>query len=346
MRSVLLGLLLTTTGCPWSDDDSGDGTPITIDELPHAYHSAMCQFLVGCGQFPDRATCMSANLPRFSDFAFDLDPHLVATIKAGRARLDTALVTACLAQIAGSTCDWTDRAGRTLDRCNAFVLGTLGDGAACFRNEECISQSCSGLGPDCVAGTCIGDTPPSRERAAIGEPCTGFGDCMPGAFCSFEANPICVALLGEGEPCGSLIECDYGLTCTGGLDARTCTRLPGPGEPCPDGECRDIGTYCAASGTCEPVGLEGTSCTQSFGECAVAYECDTTSGTCARAPAAGEPCGTSSVGCFDAGFVCDATTATCIEPRPDGGLCTVDAICASRHCDTAAQQCTAVPVCF
>lgn len=348
MRGVLLlGLMLATTACPWSDDDSGDGVPITVDELPGAYRSAMCQFLVNCGQFPDRSTCLSANLPRFSAFAFDVDPHLVETIRAGRARLDTALVSSCLAQIANGTCGWSDRAVRTLDRCRDFTIGTLPEGAGCFRNEECISQNCGGIGSACAAGTCIGDTAPPGDLAAIGEPCVSQFGCVAGAFCNFEASPICVPLLGEGEPCGSIVQCDYGLACTGGFDARVCMRLPGPGEPCPDGECRDIGTYCSPSGSCEAVGFEGASCTQSFGQCALAYECDTTTTTCTRGPGAGEMCSmTSAVRCFDEGVVCDGTTGTCIEPLPDGQPCTTDEVCASRHCDVLAQQCAPIPVCF
>ncbi len=350
-RAWLVVLAVSMAGCPWGDDDSGDGRPHTVDELPGAYHSAACGYLVRCGQFPDRATCMSANLPRISDgFTFDLDPVLIAAIKAGRVQIDQARVDSCLAALTGLSCDRTTRSHRELYRqCWHYLVGTLPGGAACFANEECVSAQCSGGATDtCVAGTCVGDTPPSNEPAAIGMPCRFDPGCVDGAFCDFNETSTCAALLQAGEACVGANDCTYGLECVGNIVGnRFCERLQTLGEPCPDFICRDDGTYCADSGRCEAIGLEGDACAGAFEECADAYRCDASNGTCTRNPGLDEPCSTFSVSsCFDRGLVCDSTTATCIEPRPDGALCTVDEVCASRHCDTAAQQCRAVPVCF
>jgi hypothetical protein len=350
MRFVLaLALAFAGVGC--GDDDSGDGTPLTVDDLPTAFRSAHCRYLVACGQFPDRASCLSANHPVLTDgFTFDLEPNLVAAIKAGRVQLDATRVSSCLAMIGGMSCDGTDRDGRNLyKRCWHYTSGTLGAGSQCFLDEECISEDCQGGATTdvCVMGTCVGDTPPSREPAAIGMPCAFDPGCVDEAYCDITDTFTCLPLRGAGELCTSAEQCDIGLACAGdGVGTRSCKPLPMLGEPCPDLMCRDAGTYCADSGVCEAIGLAGASCSGAFLECAWAYPCDTSSGTCERGPGVGEPCAENSiVRCFDAGLVCDSASFTCVAPKDDGKPCTTDAVCKSGRCDAIAGQCAPTMLC-
>lgn len=348
MRIVLL-FVLALAAC--GDDDGGDGV-LTADELPAAYRSAACSYFVRCGIFPDLAACRSANLPILTDgFTFALDPNLVAAIDAGHVQLDTAQVQACLGAIAGLSCDYTSGGHVGLmEHCWHFLHGTLPGGATCFLREECISNQCSGGSTfdACVAGTCVGDTPPATTPAELGMPCSFDPGCVEGAFCDYNSTGTCVALRGLGETCVNGGECATGLACVGGAPPRTCKPLPGLGEPCPDLVCGDAGAYCANGGTCERIGLEGDACTGGIvGECAPAYPCNTSTGTCTRAPGVGEPCDYSTyLRCFDAGVVCDETVSLCIEPRPDGQPCTVDALCQSGHCDVLAGTCAPATLCL
>lgn len=346
MRMVIL-LALALVAC--SDDDSGDGV-LTAHELPAAYRSAACSYLVRCGMFPDSTSCQSANLPVIVDgFRLDLDPNLVAAIDAGRVQLDTAQAQLCLAAIGALSCDRTSGdLDMVFQRCLHVLHGTLAGGASCFLDEECISNQCSGSSTTdaCVAGTCVGDTPPATMPAELGMPCTFETGCVEGAFCDYNETGTCVARRNQGESCSSTRECAAGLGCVGDLPPFTCQPLPGLGEPCPYLICRDVGTYCSASGTCERVGLEGAACSGVVGECAPDYPCDTSTGTCTRAPGVDEPCGyTTAIRCFDAGLVCDEAVSTCIAPKEDGEPCTVDAVCKSGHCDVLAGACAPAVLC-
>jgi hypothetical protein len=349
-RAWLVALAVSTTACPWGDDDSGDRT-LTVDELPGAYRSAACSYLGACGEFPDRATCLSANLPHISEaLTFDLDPYVVAAMRAGRIQLDVARASSCLAHLASMSCDRTDRDRRDLvKQCLGFWNGTLPADAPCFDNTECISQYCAGgsTRDTCVVGTCIGNTPPSRELSEIGQPCASFPGCVDGAFCDFADTFTCLPLRHEGDACVNADECDYGLACAGDNISRYCTALPVLGEPCPLRECRDAGTYCAGTAGCKAIGLEGDACSGSFfDECAEAFPCDPSAGKCTRAPGAGHACAVSGVRCFDRDLVCETASVTCIERRADGQPCSVDAVCASGHCNTLVQQCGPAPMCF
>ncbi|HEX5058199.1 MAG TPA: Dickkopf N-terminal cysteine-rich domain-containing protein [Kofleriaceae bacterium] len=343
MRIVLaLAMVVMATGCP---DDDGDGSNyVAINQIKSAYQDAYCQYLVRCGQFPDQAACVGANLSS----SFSLDPNIVASVLAGKTIYNGGAVKACFAALAQRSCDKTSASARSVPlACRDFLRGTLGAGQACLLDEECVSQQCVGSQPDisCAMGSCLGDTPPAIQLAAIGEQCTTTEGCVEGAYCDTSLLR-CAALLDSGMPCTNNGECNYGLGCGGATGARTCKLLPTEGEPCPDFLCREDGQYCNPNGVCAKVGLPPATCT-SNAECSLYYPCDftTSTGMCKQGPGLDQSCsGTNR--CFAVGTFCDSSTFMCVAVRPIGGACSNDTQCESEFCDFDAGMCAAPQTCF
>src|SRR5262245_10127670 len=339
--AFMLAVAVTMMAC---DDTDGDPSSyVGFADLESGSRDARCTYLARCGWYPDKATCLTANLPTLADVAsFELDPSVVAAVNAGRVRYNGARAKDCFDAISASSCDRTDGDGRSLFRvCSHYLTGTVAGGQPCFVDEECISQRCSANQTEtqCLAGACVGDTAPAVEPAGLGMPCSDAG-CANG-YCDLESD-TCLALRREGEACVASVECSYGLACVG-VTAYTCKKLPALGEACPDDACRDDNTYCV-SGTCRARGLAGAHC-DSWVDCAEAYPCDLATNTCRRAPALGESCAADvSIRCFDAGVVCDSETYKCIAPKADGMSCINGFDCASGSCGVTSGRCEAAIV--
>lgn len=343
MRRVLLfALICVSPACDFFDDDSPDpGTSIPLEEVASSYKAAYCTFQVRCGQFPDQATCVSAN---FSG-GLSIDANVVAAIQAGKIAYDGRKVKKCFEALAAATCDSTDQDSRMPPAaCSTFLRGNGKNGDPCVMDEECASQSCSISVPTdtCTIGQCFGDAAPQPAAPApVGEPCSS-GGCVAGAYCDGQQlTPVCVALKSQGTACESAVECAYGLSCAG--TTRTCVQLPGLDQACSSAlPCRDYGLYCdmsTAQPTCKKVGLPPATCTQ-FTQCADAYPCDSATGKCTKAPSVGQSCAATFT-CFDAGTYCDSTSLVCAAVKGDGATCRNDDECASGTCDTT----LASPVC-
>jgi hypothetical protein len=335
-RIALLAVLLAACG----DDGVYDPSMyVTVDDYATAYKDAECTYLTRCGLFPDKATCLTAQL-----FAYlQLDRDLVGAIKAGRVYYNGNAVKACFDALAANTCDKTDEAGRVQpDICRNFTRGTVAGGGSCTINSECISGDCRIQVADqmCAMGTCMGDTPPSTDLPANGQPCSTVTGCTRGSFCD-SSTLICTTLRSAGDQCIQNSDCDYGLGCAG--TPRTCQLLPGPSEPCLDGECRDDGYWCNA-GTCMPIGLAGAAC-QSSAYCSPYYPCDFFSNTCTKPPSIGEGCTTNNSRCFDDSSYCDSATLKCVAAKADGQPCTTSLQCQSQDCSTTTGTCV-TETCF
>lgn len=279
--------------------------------------------------------------------SFQLDLDIVAGIQAGRIYYDGSNVKKCFDSIAQATCDKTDQDSRGIPAaCTQFTHGLGMSGDQCFVDAECASGFCSASAgsPTCQIGQCVGDTAPSVEPAALGEPCNFNTTCVAGAYCDQELTSTCVPLKMQGATCQVPGECAYGLGCvTDTTGTRTCGPLPGPNQPCTSNVgCRDEGYYCdeltSAMPTCKPLGLAGAMCMYSE-QCSTYYPCDGT-GHCTKAPSVGQSCSTT-YKCFDAGTYCDTTTYLCTARRGDGAMCTADTDCNSNNCDLD----LAVPIC-
>ena len=341
MRIALaIVLAVTTTGCPFGDDDGDPNNWIVIDQMEVAYRKAYCTYLVRCGEFPDQATCEGAALPS----VMVPDPNIIAAAKAGRVSYSGSSVKACFDALANDTCDRTDQNGRMrVAACEQFFRGTRTDNEPCFIDQECISQNCIGgsTGTTCQMGQCVGDTPPTVMPANIGQPCSGLFGCVDGAFCD-PLNNECAALRAAGEVCNTADECGYGLGCSGTTGARTCKALPTKDQPCPEGLCRDEGLVCSGA-VCRQLGLPPTACTSTT-QCSPFYPCDFTTSMCKQGPALGQPC-SSSNRCFADDTFCDTATLMCVATRAEGMPCTTGTQCQSGFCDFDIGLCQAPAVC-
>lgn len=326
--------------CACDDDVSGGLGFVRADLIPDAYKDAICTYDVRCGLFPDKPTCLAAQL----DTSVALDPNVLAAIAESRISYNGNYVAACFEAIADQTCDVTDIAGRIVPiACRHFTRGNVGAGNSCYRDEECVSASCEGGDTEttCQLGICIGDVAPTVEPAAYNKPCNPVGGCVSTTYCNTEMN-LCLMLKLEGMACAKNDECAFGLGCAGG----TCKPLPALGEPCPDHVCRDDGTLCDFATTqtgmplCVKAGLTGAPCVAD-GDCAPSYRCDPATSTCTELPRTGQSC--AFIGrCFDEGTFCDST-GHCVSQRADGESCATPGECAGGICD--ASVCRSPTIC-
>jgi hypothetical protein len=149
--------------------------------------------------------------------------------------------------------------------------------------------------------------------------------------------------------------------------------IPGIGQACTF-ECVD-GAYCAPDNTCHAVVPEGASCDNQLA-CDQGLYCagvtSTTSGTCTKLPATGQPCtercanigdrcagtcipvglpGDSCTTASDCSFyyICDATMHCADRPMdpamPNGSMCTSSTQCTSHYCGNDG-LCADVPLCI
>ncbi len=342
-----IALLLAVSASCLIDDEDGDGTNyVAITEIDEAYKASQCQHLATCGVFPTRESCQAAQLNSASPF--EIDPNVVAAIYAGNIVYNGSAVKACIDAIAVRSCDRTEQSARTISpECSSFFRGTLMAGEGCYVDEECQSQRCSAGGSGtCSLGNCIGDTPPERSPAPIGDNCSSFSGCVDGAYCDQLSN-LCTTLKGNGVSCTLDSECAYGLGCKGTTGTRMCAALPAIGQACAtDGICRDEGTYCDfTADMCKQLGLPNAQCTSSS-QCSPYYPCDftTSPGMCLQGPGVGDMCSGSS--CFDAGTFCDFNSGLCTAVRADGMPCDNSQQCASGSCDFNTQLCSSPMTCF
>jgi hypothetical protein len=335
MRAGILAVAIGIIGC--GDDDSGSGQYVSVADFEASYKDAECTYMTNCGIFPDKATCLAANL--LSGTAYSLSADLRAAIAAGRVSYNGNAVFECFNAIANASCDKTDEAGRIpMLSCFTFTRGTLGADAPCQIDADCISQNCRVTVADeqCATGTCVGDTAPEIRIPADGENCNSVIGCARGSYCdmtSFECTPLKAA----GADCTDGRECGYGLGCAGA--PRVCKTLPGLNESCPDAICRDDGQRCSAS-TCKPLGLPGTTC-QSSADCSPYFPCDFSTTMCKKPAGLGEACTAANSRCFDEHTYCDSTTLRCVASKEDGATCETDAQCQSDECDFTTSTCVA-----
>src|SRR5437764_14736699 len=99
MRGVVCLAVICAGAC--GNDDSG-GPYTRIDEIDTAYHTALCQHLALCGEFPDMATCLGANLHTTFDAQLS---NAVAAFQAGKVLYDGSKMAKCLDSLAHHTCD-------------------------------------------------------------------------------------------------------------------------------------------------------------------------------------------------------------------------------------------------
>ena len=334
MRIQALALVCLAVGC---------GGGISIDEAGDKFQSEYCKYLARCHVVPSESACHDLNI----GISLTPDASLDEAINQGKVKYDGEALAQCYETIGSFSCDRTDENGRRLtsQSCYDAIKGTVGAGGQCALDQECKSRTCDVPScPDaCCQGTCVGDAPPPFPVPAGGV-CQSSSDCADGTYCT---NSVCTALKMAGATCTSNSECGYGLGCSGIAAARVCKMLPKLGEACPEGSCRDEGTYCDATMTCKALGLPGDACATGR-DCSSYYTCDATM-HCALGPKIGEACATG-LRCSQPDTWCDtAGTMTCKARQADGAACTANNQCESNFCDGPAanmQTCQQEPICI
>lgn len=332
---------------------------VTVDRLEAAYLSAACASLFTCPGFAETGylqalaegplVCPSRVGPLMTDGIADL----VASIRAGRIRLDGAAAQRCLLRL-GSTCTLN---ASLETACREALSGTLAEGVGCWRTEECVPTAwCDHGASNQCPGVC-------RPRGAPGAPCASVKQCRVEA--GRDAACIegrCVNLdvgtpVGENQACGPTqgasatewlrVDCLPGLACFRNLSPRPLCRRPlAEGTPCVDGDVCASGTVCTTAPgrttrSCVRIAVvsrEGDACdgTQAgFCNPLSGLSCDGATMTCVRAGdgTVGSACepGDLRVGC-NAGLFCDMATRQCEEKRGVGMSCARDAECRSNEC--------------
>jgi hypothetical protein len=226
-----------------SDTTGGGGgntlAALTPDTFAPTYYRTVCEMLFRCPTFGDGgfavallqnpATCAS----KLPSFGVGSVADLLTFVRGGTVRFDGAAASMCIARIQRS-CFGVDADFDAL--CSAAFRGTVVEGGACWRSDECAS----GFFCDHGSGTraCPGACRPSRGADAsctIDRQCagweTGVAACVEGVCATTHDG----AAAGENQGCGVLagsparrVGCAAGLACVTGL----CRRPTGLGAPC------------------------------------------------------------------------------------------------------------------
>lgn len=272
----------TTGGSP---DASTTGATITADNFVAEMSAAVCRSYFACPETGDNvliqvlmgnATNCMTRIRTITDVAY---ADLVAQVRAGRVRIDSAAARRCLDALS-TGCGGN---GDLEKLCADAVIGMVAQGQGCWRNF------------DCAPGLYCDHSDPSMRR------CPGV--CAPrkslGAECSNDRE---CAVPSDGAPTCFNDHCASLRTETPAVEGAQCGTLGGTGTTAQSVGCA-TGFACvrAAMGsgqTCQRVLSEGTPC-QSSEPCAVGLACvpgqGTTTRTCQRVtPArAGEMCSAS-----------------------------------------------------
>jgi hypothetical protein len=293
MKHILPWVLIVAACGGGGGSSGGDVTDFGVK-----LREAVCALGMKCQQFPDEGSC-EARLAGAEDYA-----GLAADVQAGVIKYDAGAVAACLAAVGKLTCDQSQpNESRDFGKdCGAVIQGTIADGAACVRSEECVSGSCN-LASCTPATCCLGTCDPTRPP-----PSADGADCSQSYAC--QGDDRCYASAG------------------GGL---TCQPLVAKGGACTQQVCAE-GTICmvdatTGAGTCQAPLPSGAACTGD-GQCGGILACLSTTKTCGDRLAVGATCDPNVFECV--GWAqCDYASATCMADQLPGVACTTGADCAS-----------------
>lgn len=175
--------------------------------------------------------------------------------------------------------------GLTADSDLAYDDGCLQKWRRWVSTASCASPSLPGVGDVC---------PVYHGAVFEGMPCEYGGvfvtDCGPRLSCIAGTcvDPGGMSFGGLDEPCELIRRCDDGLACD---EVGRCRALPGPGQPCPSGQCAE-GSRCEVMGDFEaqPVCVAGAEIGErcmGHAECA-SFNCP--AGFCEPSATVGDPC--------------------------------------------------------
>lgn len=321
-KRLLIPILALAAACGGGGGGGAPG-PATLAAYCDAYWSAYAARWAAC----ERGSAAAA--------AADFDPaprcaDPLRAAAAGRASYDAGRSGACLAFLAGASCDVLEAFGRGAypqADCEAAIAGHLAEGQTCSSPESCASGACWSW-PNACPSTCVTPT-------AAGAACEYGVPCAAGAVCDLLlATPTCVPLSQAGGKCLNDAWCAPGLFC-GQVSTfvYTCQARKTSGSCAGDSECA-IGHVCTAAGCVARLG-PGERCTQGENACGPGLWCGG-GGACVDGPGLGGPCGAVAGEhrpCI--GGWCDASAGTTCAPWGlPGATCSVQDQCAPTDvCD-------------
>jgi hypothetical protein len=346
--SGCLAIGLFSFACSSGDGGSRGESGPTIDEVPPLYAAAACEAVQGCmGTLTPlffNGDCVAQLTRALEDGDF---PALQAAVRAGTIEYHPSAVQGCFDEVAGSGCDFP--VSNHSVACEAALTGTLPEGGDCTVDDECEGDlQCE------ISGACPGSC---RPRAAAGGPCAESSDCADGLVCP-DAGGNCAAPVAEGLACSDALPCALPALCLGG----TCVDLAAA-KTGSEGDVCSLVTWelCAEGSYCSLTDATGGTCTGeralSGGDCVLTLPdqcpsdefCDTTAGPpaqCRPLPVDGAACAPERFGSRCAvEHVCVAVGADelCRAMQRNGGSCSVDDECYSKHC--AAGACASPDAC-
>lgn len=352
---------MLSAGCADTASPGARGA-VTVDTFVAEYVPAACAALFACPPtdedtparivFESPARCVE-RLPVVAAAQFD---DLLASLRAGRVRLDGAAARRCFDRIA-TRC--AAQGVALTGMCAEALSGTVASGEPCWRSLECVAGTWCDHGYAIGSRNCPGTCRPQLEPGRV---CTSARECAAslGRAARCQGGRCVEAIEGadaaEGAPCGAIaldadtvreVGCAAGLYCATTLsgvstcrpiltEGETCTRFYGcaSGLTClgyastPVLSCRRLNVVDDPGGPCDPLWETGH-CNPLAGlVCGAARTCeragDGTRG--ARCPP-----GALTISC-QAGLACDTVTMTCQPVAAEGAACRGDTDCASGQC--------------
>ncbi|MGZ3454473.1 MAG: hypothetical protein ACXVEF_33005 [Polyangiales bacterium] len=296
---------------------TGDSGGTTVEQACDQYAQTICDKLSSClgvfvnVAFGDVATCKSRYVPKCTD-----------AFKATGTAAQPADLAACSDAAKTASCE------SLLDNNPPAACmpkkGSVANGTACGDDAQCSSGFCGFDDAKRVCGVCGG-------APMAGATCADGKKCGQGFVCA--TNGKCAAPVAEGATCDDTIPCQAGLSCAGGKCAKKVATEGGAcggtspdcdnaqGLFCVTNKCVKVtfvaeGTQCGLDidTTTTPAKVKGVTLCNHGGWCKdfdaakMKYK-----GTCTKAAADGEACGTDTV---------DPKNPPCLAP----------AICVTNKC--------------
>ncbi len=329
------------------------------------FYLALCKVNFTCETgiyFTDAPGC-AADLAASGGLAMFADG--IAAVKAGRASVDAAMATACMATLDAS-CTFF-KALTLPEACHKMFTGKVDASFQCAADVECKSGYCKfndANDPACT-GVCT-------EAKTAGAACDSDSACQFPLWC-IDGKCAAAKYAAKGESCSEL-PCSADLLCMEGGDDFSCSDAIKAGQACGVGEgtCA-TGLYCAAKaaddsdGVCTASVALGKPCDRDLwyegatdspcakGSVCVPLAADATAATCQAYAAVGKPCvtGDQCQGWDEGCFTMDDDSTQCqylpelgeaCEPlSPDEIDYGLRACLPPYACDAKTSKCVALP---
>lgn len=293
---VLLSLGLSSfSACSGSTTGGGESGPVPESDLPARYAQALCPNMAACcqknGFTHDPATCQAS---------IEAQARALLLAQQGLATTyDAAAMGQCLDGFARllQGCGTVDRSAT--DICERVFVGTLKEGAACKKGQECIDPPNGSA--YCQNGVCAKDSSVTPVHAVSGAAC--------GGTCTSEGSSGSYSCTGTLSTDTDPARCftNDGLRCD--TTTKRCVPASKIGEPCTFGEGCAPGAYC-----------DGQTCVaqKTSGPCSAQQTCASTA-YCDYAPVTTPP---------------TSGASECRLKKADGEACTSNEQCVIDNCST------------